>query len=285
MASNWQRWKGIMKCYPFEEKRLLKWQPPFIVHPKLDGDRCRNEPLERGSFLLSSEENIFYSVPHINEQLNKLKISHLPLDGELYNHEIHKEGGHELIHSICSRTVNLHPRYKEMEYWVFDLQQQLSQAERIIKVKDLPESPNIKTLPYWICDNLDDIMRVYDRLISMDYEGIIVRNIHASYEMKRSTWIMKFKPKKKDSYEIVGFNEEVSKDGNFKGSLGSLICASGDGNTFAVGSGFTQEQRQKIWQDRHSIRGKNVVVAYQHLTSGKGVPRFPIFVEVKNDSE
>ena len=32
---------GIMLCYPFEEKRLNKWNPPYIIQPKLDGERCR----------------------------------------------------------------------------------------------------------------------------------------------------------------------------------------------------------------------------------------------------
>ena len=62
---------GIQLAYPFEEKRLAKWQPPYIVQPKFDGDRCSNTPLPSAPLLLSSEENPFFSVPHINEQLTK----------------------------------------------------------------------------------------------------------------------------------------------------------------------------------------------------------------------
>ena len=69
--SEHQRWKGIMKCVPFEEKRLAKWKPPYIVQPKFDGNRCVNEPLENTSLLLSSEENLFFSVPHINEAVKQ----------------------------------------------------------------------------------------------------------------------------------------------------------------------------------------------------------------------
>ena len=46
--SNWQRWKGIMKASPFEEKRLTKWNPPYIIQPKYDGFRCRAIPLMTG---------------------------------------------------------------------------------------------------------------------------------------------------------------------------------------------------------------------------------------------
>ena len=48
------RWHGIMKAVPFEEKRLAKWKPPYIVQPKFDGNRCINEPLENSSLLLTS---------------------------------------------------------------------------------------------------------------------------------------------------------------------------------------------------------------------------------------
>ena len=41
MPPKFQRWKGIMKCYPFEEKRLAEWNPPYICQPKYDGVRCR----------------------------------------------------------------------------------------------------------------------------------------------------------------------------------------------------------------------------------------------------
>ena len=70
-----QRWKNIMKCYPFSEERLAKWAVPFIVQPKLDGVRCRVVPLsgasEEGCLLLSSEENVIFSVPHLNEIIGR----------------------------------------------------------------------------------------------------------------------------------------------------------------------------------------------------------------------
>ena len=173
--SNWQRWKGIMKCYPFEEKRLAKWTPPFIVQIKYDGDRGVDHPLPNGNHLLvTSEENPVFSVPHINQALQELNLP-IKLDGEFYNHNIFLEGGHELIHSIVSRTVNIHPRYKEMEFHIFDLQDNSSfQMERIINLSKLKEiiKPPLVISPYWICDTLDEIKSVYDKVIEMKYEGI-----------------------------------------------------------------------------------------------------------------
>jgi len=58
MSPEWQRWKGIMKAVPFETKRLDKWQPPYIIQPKYDGDRCRAVKLDNGNFLLLSSNSL-----------------------------------------------------------------------------------------------------------------------------------------------------------------------------------------------------------------------------------
>jgi len=279
-VARYQRWKNIMKAYPFEEKRLLKWHPPFIVQPKYDGIRCRAIPAQNGYILLSSEENVIFSVPHINSLLSVYGFK-AELDGELYNHEIYKQGGFDAIYSIVSRTVNLHPMHREIGFHIFDIVNELPQMKRTVLIENLKNiHPKIKVSPFWLCESLDEIMRVYDKLIELGYEGIIVRHFDAPYERKRSTYVMKFKPKKIDVYDIVGSQEEISIDGIPKNRLGALICASGDGNLFNVGTGFTDEQRESLWEMRGILPGMRVKVKYQHITSGKKVPRFPVFVEI-----
>ena len=279
--SNWQRWSGIMKCYPFEEKRLAKWSPPYIVQIKYDGDRLRNLPTETTSLILTSEANPCFGVPHIHGQLIESGLYTLPLDGELYNHDLHQQGGHELIHGICSRKVNLHPLHEQMEFWVVDIQYYYQpQSERLKFIQSLKPTKNIKIAPFWVCDTLDEIKRVYDKIIKLNYEGIIVRNLFGAYEEKRSTMVMKFKPKKKDTYRIVGFNEEFSKDGHAKGRLGSLIMSSQTGDTFAVSAGLNDDTRAKYWDIRELLIGLDAVVHYQHLTN-KQVPKGCFDLEVK----
>lgn len=279
MAS-WQRWKGIMKAVPFEEKRLAKWHPPYICHPKYDGDRCRNVSVQDTSLLLTSEENIFFSVPHINQQLSEGDLYKFPLDGELYSHNLYLEGKHELIHSICSRTVNLHPRYKEMEFWIFDVKfLNMDQMKRIQFLNSLDDLPNVKIAPYWICNSLDEIKKVYDTLIVKGYEGIIVRNLFNIYEEKRSTMIMKFKPKQKDIYNIIGWKEEVSMEGVPKSRIGSLVMSSQAGDEFAVSAGLDFDEKARLWEIRDQLAGKQAIVHYQHLTNKK-IPKGTFNVEV-----
>lgn len=279
--SSYQRWRNIMKCVPFEERRLLKWQPPFIVQPKYDGVRCRAVPssLENISYLLlSSEENILFSVPHINRALSDLRLN-VELDGELYCHG----KSFDEIYSITSRTVNLHPNFLDIQFHVFDVVNELPQMKRTILLEAIKGiHRHIKVAPFWLCEDLDEITRTFDILVQDGYEGIIVRNFEAPYERKRSTWVMKFKPKKSDEYKIVGCGEEISIEGNPKGRLGYLECISGDGNTFKVGTGFNDEQRAQLWDIRGLLPGMTCKVKYQHITSGRKVPRFPVFSEIVN---
>lgn len=281
--SSWQRWKGIMKCYPFEESRLAKWKPPFIVQIKYDGDRCVNEPIDTGVLLLTSEQNIYYSVPHINSQLYESGLRKMPFDGELYNHEIYLEGGHEAIRSIASRTVNIHPRYKELNFYIFDLKMPtIHQLKRTLLLSDMEREglpKNIKIAPYWICNTLDEIKKVYDNLIELKYEGIIVRNFMADYREKRSIFVMKFKPKKKDIYEIVGWNEEVSMDGVPKGRIGSLVLSSQAGDNFSVGAGLNDKEKNELWNIKETLPGMKAVVHYQHLTN-KQIPKGTFDIEI-----
>jgi ATP-dependent DNA ligase len=107
-----------------------------------------------------------------------------------------------------------------------------------------------------------------------------VRHFGAPYLRKRSTMIMKFKPKKDDYYKIVGYEEEVSIHGEPKGRLGALKCKSETDQHFAVGSGLTDTQREELWANREVLPGKLAHVKYQHITTGKGVPRFPVLIEI-----
>jgi len=267
---------GIMLCYPFEEKRLLKWKPPFLVQPKLDGVRCRAVPSNArfGEYILfSSEEHEIVSVPHINKALYKLGTWPQELDGELYVHGMNFED----IFSITGRTVNLHPDYQEMQLHLFDTISSKPQFERLLPYYN---TYPIVTVPIYPATNLEQVLKVYDNLIEQGYEGMIVRHIDAPYRRKRSVYIMKFKPKKDDYYTIVGFKEEVSIHGEPKGRLGALTCIGSTQETFTVGSGLTDEVRKALWERRDTLPGKLVHVAYQHITTGRGVPRFPVFIEI-----
>ena len=269
---------GIQLAYPFEEKRLLKWKPPYIVQPKYDGERCRAIPIGEGRYmLLSSQENPIFSVPHIVEYLSSLGTD-IELDGELYCHGM----SFEQIHSIVSRTVNLHPDHGEVRFYVFDY---ISEEPQMVRSSYLPlivpQKMNIPITraPCYLRDSLEGIKRTYDLLLNEGYEGIIIRNAFAPYVRKRSTYMMKFKPKQKDTYLIIGWKEEIALDGTPKGRIGSIICSSQKGDEFAVGAGLDTHQKSLLWNIRDKITGCTATIHYQHLTNKK-IPKGTFDIEI-----
>jgi len=287
--SQWIKRQGIMLCYPFEEKRLTKWNYPFLVQPKLDGERMRAIFDDKGNVtLLSSEENEILSLPHISEELTNSGLMNVELDGEAY---IHGEP-FETIHSIVSRKVNIHPDYWRVNYHIFDMMSDKPQLERLGDLadffnKDILKLPIMELVPTYPCFSLKEIMDKLQEFKELKFEGIIVRNAFASYVRKRSVHMMKFKPKKSDYYRILGYKEEIDKDGNPKGRLGAFICCGEDGTEFSVGSGcaLTHNNRQNFWDNREDLIGAYCHIEYQHITPGRGVPRFPVLLEVIEEED
>lgn len=278
---------GIQLCYPLEERRLTEpkfgWSQhwPVIVQPKLDGVRCRaicNGPFN--SLLLSSTESVINSVPHIVRELQELCLYH-ELDGELY---IPGES-FETINSIVSRTVNLHEDSSDIQFWIFDLidgQRQLERLNNLI-TSFSHGNPFIKIVPVKFAYSFQEIMTHYEDFINQGYEGIIVRHKLAPYIRKRSTFILKFKPKKSDVYKIVGIKQMVDKNGNLKQLLGAIICTSDEGTEFSVGSGMNDSFRRYYYNVAQDLIGRYCKISYQHMTS-KGSPRFPIFVKILDEN-
>ncbi len=276
--------KGIMLCYPYEEKRFIKWGKRAFIQPKLDGDRCRAIFDEEGRVtLLSSEENIIGSVPHINKELESLQFKNIELDGELYTHGM----AHEDIHSIVSRKVRLHYGFQEIEYHVFDIVDSNRQVDRFNLLDKLLVNSlhKVRGVPTHLVSSEDDIEKELAFYMERGYEGIILRNLDAPYKRARSTSIMKCKPTKSDTYKVVKAIEEEDIKGNPKNALGALVLTSDEGTHFNVGTGFTREQRETLWKSIKTIPefldNKFVEVKYQEITSARGVPRFPVFIKIK----
>lgn len=280
--------KDILLCYPFEEKRIKKWNCPVIVQPKLDGERCRALSIKNASLLLSSECNIFRTVPHINQALQSIPfLSNMEFDGELYSHDL----SFEEIHSIVSsQRVSISPDFEKIQLHIFDLindKDQISRLKELNQLKPLmnkfPEA--LQFVPSRIAESMEELMLFYKEFIDLGYEGIIVRHPHSLYVRKRSNMIMKFKPKKSDTYEIIGYKEEYDKYGNPKNRLGAITCIGTDGTEFSVGSGLTESDRISLWRDPDQLLDKFCHIEYQHLTPGKKVPRFPVFVSIIDRNE
>ena len=142
----------------------------------------------------------------------------------------------------------------------------------------------------------EEAQALYKSAREAGYEGLILRDPTAPYKHGRSTvnqeWGLKMKPYDPDEAIVTGFTElhhneneqalnemgnnvrSKHQDGKVPGgTLGSLVC-SYDGKEFKIGTGFSAEQRQEIWNNRESYKAKYVRFKHQGITKS-GVPRGP----------
>ena len=116
--------------------------------------------------------------------------------------------------------------------------------------------------------------------IAGGYEGIMIKDLGAVYECKRSTAWLKQKPFIEVSLTVVGTEEGTGKN---VGKLGALIVEGIDDGKLIrtnVGSGLTDVDRDSFWSSRTSLAGKVVEVRADAVTQnqdGSYSLRFPRF--------
>lgn len=115
------------------------------------------------------------------------------------------------------------------------------------------------------------------------WEGLMYRNADATYQFKRTSQILKIKEMKDGEFPLVGLLEGNGKN---SGRLGSMVVYYKNGMV-GVGSGFTDYERQLIWNNKHIFSSTpfvttfNIKVQYFEETTnadGELSLRFPVFI-------
>jgi len=169
----------------------------------------------------------------------------------------------------------------------------LQQHKRIDLLKRaqafLPENGCVRVMP-GMDVNLDtaeghDVMRRFaEASVEEGYEGIMIKNMDAPYECKRSDFWMKWKPTITVDLNIVGFEEGTGRN---LGRLGAIMCEGEDNGRkirVNVGSGLSDSDRDEYWLNRDTLLGDVVEVEADAVTQnqdGSYSLRFPRFMRFR----
>jgi DNA ligase-1 len=130
-----------------------------------------------------------------------------------------------------------------------------------------------------------DVLRRYaDDAVAAGFEGIMIKDVAAPYECRRSSSWMKWKPTITVDLAIVGFEEGTGRNA---GRLGAIVCEGTDNGKLIgvnVGSGLSDLQRDQYWLNRDSLLGQVVEVQADAVTQnqdGTYSLRFPRFVRFR----
>jgi DNA ligase-1 len=112
------------------------------------------------------------------------------------------------------------------------------------------------------------------------YEGVMIKDVDAPYECKRTHAWLKAKPFIEVTLEVVDVEEGTGRN---QGRLGALVCrGEDDGRMVEVncGSGFSDADRDDFWSSRDTLVGQLVEVRADAITQnqdGTYSLRFPRF--------
>lgn len=272
---------------------------PVLLSPKLDGIRCvilAGIPVTRN----------FKHVPNraIFHALKGLRLP--PLDGELIVGSPTAED--------CYRATNSGVMSQDGEpdwcYHVFDCYDEsdgfvdrLRVAAQILKKLG---HPRIKMVPHTTASSVDEVEDYETKQLALGYEGIMGRDPEGYYKSGRSTMreggLWKLKRFFDGEAKIIGFEERMHNDNELtkdelgrakrsshkanrhgRGDLGALKvrdCATGV--EFDIGTGFSDDERSRIWGNREEWLG--VTVKYKSQPVGvKDKPRFPVYLGLRTD--
>ncbi len=269
-------------------KDMKTIQYPVLVTPKLDGIRA----LMIDGKLVSRN---FKSIP--NKYVRSWIESQLPdgVDGELI---VEGESFQATTSAVMRESGEPNVVYYIFDYVVDNVN--ISYSTRMIQLK---ESVNHKkrlklVLPTLVMSEWA-LLEFEKKCLAEGYEGVMLRTPDGPYKCGRSTvregYLLKLKRFVDSEAAVVGFeerlhNENVATKDAFgrtersshkanmipTGMLGALVVKEGKMN-FKIGTGFTEEQRVEIWNNRKKYLGQ--LAKYKSQKQGsKDAPRFPVWL-------
>ena len=278
---NWE----IQQAYPIE-KYPLKPNTWITITQKCNGVRAT---YYRGKIMARSGVE-FKGLDHILNELN-IAYSNYVLDGELMLKDKTGLTDNEAFRKATG-IINSDGDKSEICMTVFDClpvadfdsptpKRRYSQRRQLMD--GLEDTDNVKFLPalYQGTDHTQ-IPILLDKMVAEDKEGLMV-NLDVPYKRKRHSGILKVKRFYTMDLRVVSVEEG---EGKYVGMLGK-VNVEFNGNVVGVGSGFTDEQRIKYWEDKDYLVNKIIEVKYKEVSTDKKTGlqslQFPVFVCVRED--
>jgi DNA ligase-1 len=270
-----------------------------ILQPKLDGVRCltvvdyNNRTVTQFSRNGKELVNFSHITAAILDNIDLLGRSYV-LDGEVVSNNFQ-----DLMKQVHRKDD---VQAEDARLALFDIvplsefqrgESVLGQSHRfklLDSLRTVFDSMKHVDLVPWQEVNLDDyvgqmVFKQYmTDAVESGYEGIMIKDVNAVYECKRSHAWLKQKPFIEVSLEIVDVEEGTGRNA---GCLGALVCSGvDDGRSIRVnvGSGFSDADRDEFWSGRDSLTGQVVEVRADAVTQnqdGTYSLRFPRFLKFR----
>ncbi|MFQ3236385.1 MAG: DNA ligase-1 [Paraglaciecola sp.] len=235
----------------------------YFISEKLDGIRARWD----GKRLISKGGKIFTPPPWF--------IAGFPtqaLDGELW---IARGCFEETLSIVMGADAG--ERWQKLKLMIFDLPNHKGtfsqRLEGLATLVARTDSPYLELIPQYKLTDKTALMNKLDYIGASSGEGLMLHHQDAIYTPKRSVHLLKLK-KYQDAEALV--IEHLPGKGKYQGLLGSLLVKIASGETFKIGSGLSDQQRQ------HPPPVGTMITFKYYGKTARGIPRFASFIRVRN---
>lgn len=287
----------------------LALEYPVFASPKLDGIRC----IKRDGKILSRK---FKPIPNKFVR-SVLEDSVIPdgFDGELI---VIGKSFNDIQSLIMSEDGE-----PEFSYYVFDFVGRATKLDTTYRdriavlrtvfrtyLKSEYYKKYLVLLDYVTIKNQKELFEYEYLCLGLGHEGVMLRSPDGPYKCGRSTckegFLLKLKQFKDAEGIVVGFEERLhnanpakkdafgrSKRSSHKanligrGDLGALVIHYHDQEglkEFVLGTGFDDQQRKEIWNNRDKYLNKTIKFKYQE-SGKKDLPRFPVFLGFRHEDD
>ena len=260
-----------------------------LVEYKYDGVRVIAIVKKGNATLYSRNGKIFSNFPHIEEALSSSKYNNFVFDGEVMSNDFQ-----ELMKQVHRKSgANTKDAYLAL-FDILPLNEfnngvsKLNSIERkeVLRKLDNNFKDSIKLVDYEVIDfdnpkGQAKFAKMNKEALKMGYEGLMIKPKNDLYECKRSHAWLKIKPFIEVTLKVTSIQEGTGKH---EGKLGAFtVQGTDDGKFFSlsVGSGLTDEDREKFWLAKDKLVGRFIEIRAdaitQSLDSETYSLRFPRF--------
>ena len=277
--------KGVNGNFEFSEPVSY----PVRVEAKLDGLRCVAVKHNGEVTMYTRNGTVLETLPRIKAAIEALPSDDFVLDGEAMGEDWNESAS--VVMSAKSKKDD-----SAMRYHVFDCvhlkdwqaqETNLNYHDRLndlISIIGPTGTGPLRFVKSKVCADEAELRSFYAQCLDEGYEGVMLKDMGATYKWKRSDAILKLKPVATEEGVVVGWYE-ANVNTKRAGQFGGFVVLTPNGVTTRVGGGYSDKLKTEVNENPDSWIGRIVECEHQPPFTPDGKMRFPVFCRFRDPSD
>lgn len=279
---------------------VTKVNYPVLLSEKLDGIRMS---VHNGVCMSRSMK----PIPSATVQAKFGRPEYEGYDGEvIYGDKNAKDVFNKSTRACMSHEFPEELDISELKFYVFDRITDDPYKDRWWYIRPDEQNQVVKLRNFTV-NSPEEVQEMEAGFLAIGAEGVMLRSPEGRYKQGRSTLkegvLLKVKQFVDEEATIIDFEEKmhntneatVGELGQTKRSshqenmipcntLGALVVHSEKWGSFKIGTGFNDQQRQEIWDNKDKYDGK--LVKFKYFAVGVvDKPRFPVYIGIRHEDD